>query len=82
MSEVRVEAFAGGSYPEHPRRLYWCGRWWTVRRVVWSWRVPEALCFLLETEEGARLRVDYEVDVDRWVLYPPEDLNGENLKGG
>lgn len=70
---VRVEAYAGASYPERPLRVEWQGQMRQVIEILHLWREPERRYFVLILEslpsEGRadiRLRLCYHLRQDSW----------------
>ena len=64
---VRVEAYAGGSYPERPTAVWWQDQRLEVEQVVRSWRTPDGLHFLVEIEKIGRVELIYHYQ-DGWWL--------------
>ena len=56
---VRVEAYAGASYPEHPLAVWWDEQRLAVLRTLRQWRTPDALYFLVEVESLGRVELIY-----------------------
>ncbi|MCP4168974.1 MAG: hypothetical protein GY759_24195 [Chloroflexi bacterium] len=65
---IRVEAYAGASYPERPLAVWWHNQRLVVKQVVRSWRTPEELHFLVEIETLGRAQLTYFHQTDSWTL--------------
>jgi len=63
---VRVEAYAGASYPEHPLAVWLDGQRLEVLRVIRQWRTPDALHFLVEVESLGRVELIYRHET--WLI--------------
>ncbi len=63
---VRVEAYAGASYPQRPTAVWIDDRRLAVQKVIRQWRTPDALHFLVEVEELARAELIYRNDT--WLI--------------
>ena len=63
---VRVEAYAGASYPEHPLAVWRDGQRQAVLRVLRQWRTPDALHFLVEVESLGRVELIYRHET--WLI--------------
>lgn len=68
---VRVEAYAGASYPEKPTAVWYEGRRHPVVSLLRSRRSPSALHFLVEVEDLGRLELVYELASDTWFSTSP-----------
>lgn len=68
MSAVRVEAYAGASYPERPTAVWWQDQRLEVEQVVRSWRTPDGLHFLVEIEEIGRAELIYHYEDGGWKI--------------
>ena len=66
MPIVTVEAYAGGSYPTHPRAVIWQGHRYDVEEVERAWRTPEGLVFEVRCQDGPRLTLTYNEINDQW----------------
>jgi len=64
---VRVEAYAGASYPERPTAVWWEGRRLEVERVIRSWRTPDALHFWVELQTLGETTLSYHYQDDAWT---------------
>ena len=81
MSETAaVEAYAGGSYPGHPRAVTWRGRRYTVEAVLRRWRTPEGLFFNVQCHSGPRLTLHYEETSDTWRAFRTELQDGRDSR--
>ena len=65
---VRVEAYAGASYPERPIAIIWEDKRLTVRRLIRQWRTPDDLHFLVEVEKLGRVELIYHSDAWQILL--------------
>ncbi len=65
---IRVEAYAGASYPERPLVVWWCNQRLVVKQVVRSWRTPQELHFLVEIETLGRVQLKSHHRTDTWTL--------------
>jgi hypothetical protein len=70
---LRVEAHAGASYPERPRRVELGGRPVDVIDVIAQWREEERLGFRVRLEGGAELLLYYVPELDIWSGAGPGD---------
>jgi len=68
MLSVRVEAYAGASYPERPTAVWWQGQRLDVTQVLRSWRTPDGLHFLVEIERIGRVELIYHYQDDGWKI--------------
>jgi len=76
---IAVEAYAGGSYPGHPRAVTWRGRRYQIEAVDRQWRTPEELVFVVRCRDGPRLTLRYDDSSDTWraeVPCPQAPLSG------
>ncbi len=56
---VRVEAYAGASYPQRPTAVWIDARRLEVQNVIRQWRTPDALHFLVDIEDIHRTELIY-----------------------
>ena len=56
---VRVEAYAGASYPERPTVVWIDDRRLEVQNVLRQWRTPDALHFQVDVEELGEVELIY-----------------------
>jgi hypothetical protein len=63
---VSVEAYAGWSYPGHPRAVTWRGRRYAVEIVEREWLTPAGVFFAVRCDAGPRLTLCYEESIHRW----------------
>ena len=68
---VAVEAYAGGSYPVHPRAVTWRGRRYEVETIEQQRRKPQGLFFLVRCQGGPRLTLHYDDLIDAWWTEVP-----------
>jgi hypothetical protein len=67
----RVECYAGASYPEDPRAVWWQGRRCPVEAVLNRQREPEGLRFWVICSPGARqFELYYDSITDAWDVQP------------
>lgn len=64
--QVKVECYAGSSYPQRPRAVEWQGERLIVDRIEAQWRQPEGFGFLVSTTDGQVLELFYFVAQDVW----------------
>lgn len=63
---VRVECYAGASYPEEPRRVETGGRMVDVARVLARWREEARHGFRVLMADGRELLLYYVPEFDLW----------------
>ncbi len=63
---VRVECYAGASFPEEPRRIEVGGRMMDVAQVVARWREETRLGFRVRMADGSELLLYYVPEFDLW----------------
>lgn len=63
---IKVEAYAGAYYPEHPRRIFWRDRWWEVIQVLKQWQQPEGRYFIVALEGDIKVLICYYQGIDTW----------------
>ena len=68
---VTVEAYAGGSYPGHPRAVVWQGHRYEVGAVERQWRTPQGWFFVARCQNGPRLILHYDEITDDWRANVP-----------
>ncbi len=66
ITPVQVEAYAGASYPERPRAVWFRESKLDVAEVIRQWRTPDALHFLVEVEGLGRVELVYRDE--SWFL--------------
>jgi hypothetical protein len=72
MSPV-VEAYAGGSYPEHPRAFTWAGKRWTVQEILTRRREPNGIGFTVRcAQDRALFDLFYDNGKDEWQIHPTQ----------
>lgn len=74
---VRVEAYAGASYPEEPRRVEAGGRMLEVERVIARWREQDRLGFRVRLRDDGELLLYYVPEFDLWSAGPMDAASGE-----
>ncbi len=67
---VRVEAYAGSSYPEEPRRMEVGGRMIEVERVLARWREQDRLGFRVRLRDDGEWLLYYVPEFDLWSAGP------------
>jgi len=73
MSEnVVVEAYAGASYPERPRRFALHGEWIEVDSVVGRKRTPTEIEFRVKGKDGTLYGLVYDFGTREWKISPSE----------
>ena len=68
MLSIRVEAYAGASYPERPTAVWRQDQRLEVEQVVRSWRTPDGLHFLVEIEKIGRVELFYHDQDGGWKI--------------
>lgn len=63
---VSVEAYAGGSYPGHPRAVEWRGHRYPIETVEREWRTPAGVFFVVRCAAGPRLTLCYHESTYHW----------------
>lgn len=66
MQNIRVEAYAGGSYPEEPRWVEIGGVRLEVAAVEARRREQHRLAFRVRLQDGRRLMLYYSPNQDTW----------------
>lgn len=64
--QVKVECYAGSSYPQRPRAVEWQGERLIVDRIEAQWRQPEGFGFRVSTTDGQVLELFYFAAQDVW----------------
>ncbi len=70
--EAIVEAYAGASYPERPRRFSFDGEDVQVASVERRRRTPNALEFRVKGEDGRLYDLTYDFRTRKWQISPLE----------
>ena len=63
---LRVEAYAGASYPERPTAVHHDGARIEVSGVLAQWREEERLGFRVRLASGAEALLYYVPEIDLW----------------
>ena len=64
--QVCVEAYAGWSYPGHPRAVTWRGQRYLVDAVERAWCTPAGVFFVVRCDTGPRLTLRYDESSQHW----------------
>jgi hypothetical protein len=66
-----VECYAGSTYPERPRALFWQGTRYRVSEVITRRREPEGVGFLGHcTPDEIVFDLFYLIKSDQWLITP------------
>jgi hypothetical protein len=67
----RVECYAGATYPEDPRVVWWQGERFPVTEILNRQREPEGLRFMVACSPEARLfELFYDKLKNTWEVHP------------
>lgn len=65
----QVECYAGSSYPEKPRSLFWEGQRYSVDAITDQWREPDGIGFRVLCQPGQVVfDLFYHTDTDTWEI--------------
>ncbi len=69
--KLEVEAYAGGTYPEHPRAFIWEGSRWEVQEILSRRREPHGVGFIVRcSQDQALFDLFYDTEKDEWQIRP------------
>jgi len=72
----RVECYAGASYPEEPRRVFWQEKTYLVSEIIERQRHPDSLTFLVRCSPGDTLfELTYTIESETWQIHSKGDLS-------
>ncbi len=75
----RVECYAGASYPEDPRAVWWQGRRYPVEAIPNRQREPGGLRFLVTCSPGERqFELYYDSLTGTWDVEPKGPVPPDN----